>query len=93
MTEDGTDRLSRNIGKVLPIYAVQFPRGAQILSTSHRKPEIWLHNVLDSEATIKTPMVLSEFFSSRLTLLSPCSQEIMIMIRLSVVTDSFGWIV
>jgi hypothetical protein len=38
--EDGTDRLSRNVGNKLPIYAVQSPRRAQVSCTLRRKPEI-----------------------------------------------------
>jgi len=38
--EDGADRLSRNVGKELPLYAAQHPRTAQIPSTLRRKPEI-----------------------------------------------------
>jgi hypothetical protein len=32
--------LSRSFGKTMPPYAVHYPTGAQILSTSRRKPEI-----------------------------------------------------
>jgi hypothetical protein len=38
--EDGTDMLSRIFGNALPPYAAQFPTGAQISSTSRRKPDI-----------------------------------------------------
>jgi hypothetical protein len=38
--EYGTDTLSRNVGKGLPIYAALYPRRAQISSASRRKPEI-----------------------------------------------------
>jgi len=38
--EDGTDRLYRNIGKELPLYAASYSRRAHISSTSQRKPEI-----------------------------------------------------
>jgi len=38
--EDGTDWLSRNVGKELPRYAAQYLRRAQISSTPQRKPEI-----------------------------------------------------
>jgi len=38
--EDGTDRLSRNVGKKLSLYAAQYPRGAQTSSTSRKKHEI-----------------------------------------------------
>jgi hypothetical protein len=38
--EDGTDGLSRNVGKGLPLDAALYPRRAQISSTLRRKPEI-----------------------------------------------------
>jgi hypothetical protein len=38
--EDGTDRLSQNVGKLLPLNAEQYPRSAQIPSTSRRKPKV-----------------------------------------------------
>jgi len=38
--EDGTDNLSRNIGKKLLLLAAQYPRRAQFSSTLRRKPEI-----------------------------------------------------
>jgi len=38
--EDETDRLSRNVGKELSLYAAQFPRRAQISCTSRQKSEI-----------------------------------------------------
>jgi hypothetical protein len=38
--EDGTDRLSRNVGTELPLNAALYPRRAQISSTWRRKPEI-----------------------------------------------------
>jgi hypothetical protein len=38
--EDGTDMLSRNVGKGLPLDATLYPRIAQISSASRRKPEI-----------------------------------------------------
>jgi hypothetical protein len=38
--EDETDRLHRNIGKELPLYAALYPRGAQISSTSRWKSEM-----------------------------------------------------
>jgi len=38
--EDGTGRLSRNVGKVIPLRAAQYPRRAHISSTSRRKPDI-----------------------------------------------------
>jgi hypothetical protein len=38
--EDGTDMLSRNVGKELPHDVAQYPRRAQISSTTRRKPEI-----------------------------------------------------
>lgn len=38
--ENGTDRWSQNLGKELPLYAAQFPKRAQILSTSQLNPEI-----------------------------------------------------
>jgi hypothetical protein len=38
--EDGTDTLSRNVGKGLPLDAAWYPRRAQILSASQRKPEV-----------------------------------------------------
>jgi len=38
--EDGTGRLSRNVGKELPLYVALYPRRAQISCTSRRTPEI-----------------------------------------------------
>jgi hypothetical protein len=38
--EDGTGRLSRNVGKELSLYPVKYPRRAQVSFTSRRKPEI-----------------------------------------------------
>jgi hypothetical protein len=38
--EDGTDMLSRNVGKQLPSDAAYYPRRAQILSTSRQKHKI-----------------------------------------------------
>jgi hypothetical protein len=38
--EDGTDRLSRNVRKDLPLYAEYCPRREQSSSISQRKPEI-----------------------------------------------------
>jgi hypothetical protein len=38
--EDGTDRLSRNVGTELPLNAALCPRRAQISCTSPRKPEV-----------------------------------------------------
>jgi hypothetical protein len=38
--EDGTDTLSRNVGKGLPLDAALYPRRAQISSASRRKPQI-----------------------------------------------------
>jgi hypothetical protein len=38
--EDGTDTLSRNVGKGLPLDAALYPRRAQISSASRREPEI-----------------------------------------------------
>jgi hypothetical protein len=38
--EDGTDTLSRNVGKGLPFDAAEYPKRAQISSASRRKPEI-----------------------------------------------------
>jgi hypothetical protein len=38
--EDGTDTLSRNVGKGLPLDAALYPRRAQISSASRRKHEI-----------------------------------------------------
>jgi hypothetical protein len=38
--ENGTDRLSGNVGTELLLYAAQYPRRAHISSTSPRKPEI-----------------------------------------------------
>jgi hypothetical protein len=40
--EDGTDTLSRNVGKGLPFDAALYLRRAQISSASRRKPEITL---------------------------------------------------
>ena len=37
--EDGTDKLSRNVGKKLPLYAAQFCIRAQISTLSWRKPD------------------------------------------------------
>jgi hypothetical protein len=37
---DGTDTLSRNVGKGLPLDAALYPRRAQISSASRRKPEL-----------------------------------------------------
>jgi hypothetical protein len=37
--EDGTNILSQNVSKGLPLDAAQHPRRAQILSTLQRKPE------------------------------------------------------
>jgi len=34
--EDGTDRLSQNVGTVLPLYVVEYPRRAKISSTSQQ---------------------------------------------------------
>ena len=42
--EDGTDRLSRNIGKELPINPEYEITGEQISSTSRREPEM-THNI------------------------------------------------
>jgi hypothetical protein len=44
--EDGTDTLSRNVGKQLPHDAAWYPTRAQITSTSLRKPEIKHMNIL-----------------------------------------------
>jgi hypothetical protein len=38
--EDGTDRLYRNVGKLLPLDAAYYPRRAEISSTSRRRPDI-----------------------------------------------------
>jgi len=38
--EEGTDRLSRNVGKELTLLAAREPRTAQFSSTSRRKPVI-----------------------------------------------------
>jgi hypothetical protein len=38
--EDGTDKLSRNVGKELPPYIVYNSRGAQIPSILRQKPDI-----------------------------------------------------
>jgi hypothetical protein len=38
--EDGTDTLSRNVGKGLPLDAVLNPRRGQISSALRRKPEV-----------------------------------------------------
>ena len=38
--EDGTDRLSRNVGKELSLYVTQFPTRAQISFISRQKPGI-----------------------------------------------------
>jgi hypothetical protein len=38
--EDGTDTLTRNVGKGLLLDAAWYPRRAQISLTSRRKPEI-----------------------------------------------------
>jgi hypothetical protein len=38
--EDGTDMLSRHLGKQLPHDAAEYPKRAQISSTSRRKPQI-----------------------------------------------------
>ena len=38
--KDMTDRLSRNVGKELPLFAAWFPRRAQIPSTSRRSPKV-----------------------------------------------------
>jgi hypothetical protein len=38
--EDGTDPLSRNVGKGLPLNAALYPRRAQISSASRRKREV-----------------------------------------------------
>jgi hypothetical protein len=38
--KDGTDTLSRNVGKGLPLDAALFPRRAQFSSASRRKPEV-----------------------------------------------------
>jgi hypothetical protein len=38
--EDGTDGLSRNVGKGLPLDAASYLRRAQMLSTLRRMPEI-----------------------------------------------------
>jgi len=38
--DDGTDSLSRNHGKELPLHSVKHPRNAQFSSTSRRKPAI-----------------------------------------------------
>jgi hypothetical protein len=43
--EDGTDTLSRNVGKGLRLDAELYPRGAQISSALRRKPEITKSNV------------------------------------------------
>jgi len=40
MLEDGTDKLSRDVGTELPLRAAEFPRRAQISSTSQWKPTI-----------------------------------------------------
>ena len=40
MLEDGTDKLSRDIGTELPPRAAEFPTRAQISSISERKPKI-----------------------------------------------------
>jgi hypothetical protein len=44
--DDVTDRLSRNFGNKLPLYAVQHPRRAQISFTRRWKPEITHQYVL-----------------------------------------------
>jgi hypothetical protein len=38
--DDGTDRLSQNIDKKLPLLTTQYPKGAQFSATSRRKPGI-----------------------------------------------------
>jgi hypothetical protein len=38
--EDGTDTLSRSVGNGLPLDVALYPRRAQILTASRRKPEI-----------------------------------------------------
>ena len=38
--EDGTDRLSRNVGKELPVCAALYPRRGQMSSASWQKSEI-----------------------------------------------------
>jgi len=38
--EDGTDSLSRNVGKELPLLAASWPRRAQFSSAPRREPEI-----------------------------------------------------
>jgi hypothetical protein len=38
--EDGTDKLSRNVGNKIPFHAAQNPKRAQISFTLRQKPEI-----------------------------------------------------
>jgi hypothetical protein len=38
--EDGTDRLSRNVCKEMPLHAAQYPSKGRISLVSRRKPEI-----------------------------------------------------
>jgi hypothetical protein len=40
--KEGTDRLSRNVGKVLPLHAASHRKIEQFPSTSRRKPECTL---------------------------------------------------
>jgi len=40
MLEDGTDKLSRDVGTELPLRVAEFPRRAQISSPSQWKPKI-----------------------------------------------------
>ena len=44
--EDGTDKLSRNVGKELPLFAAERARRAQFSATSWRKSEITHHLML-----------------------------------------------
>jgi hypothetical protein len=47
--EDGTDRLSRNVRTELPLYVMQYARGAQISSTSRQKPESRMFTIISTQ--------------------------------------------
>jgi hypothetical protein len=47
--EDGTNKLSQNINKELPLYTASFPRRVQISSTSWQKSEITCASFLSIE--------------------------------------------
>jgi hypothetical protein len=75
--EDGTDTLSRNVGKGLPLDAVWHPRRAQISSTSRRRSETKVYLCHAESSTrksqtiwhgITSPLQSSSFFCKCLSL-------------------------